>query len=118
MRPHHSLCIQFFKGEGYSREFVISMTEIINFLNQNNPVVKLSVQCDVICQKCPNNIGRICLTEEKVSCIDRRCLEKLHLHFGDEIQWQDLKQLAFENIIKSGNLKDVCRECQWSGLCQ
>ena len=94
------------------------MTEIIRMLNENNPVVKLSAQCDVICGKCPNNINAVCLSEEKVSCIDKRCLEQLNLYFGDEMQWQDLKRLAFENIIQCGKRKDVCRECQWSKLCQ
>lgn len=94
------------------------MTEIIDLLNQNNPVVKLYDKCDVICEKCPNNINGVCLNEEKVSLIDKRCLEKLGLHFGDEMQWQELKQLAFENIIQCGKRKDVCRECQWSELCK
>ena len=37
LRPHHSLCIQFFEGKGYSPQFVDGMTKTIKMLEQNDP---------------------------------------------------------------------------------
>ena len=87
-------------------------------MNDNSPVVRLTDKCDVICRKCPDNINGMCLNEEKVSAIDRRCLDELSLDFGDDISWNDLKKLAFENIINCQKLKEVCRDCQCNYLCK
>ena len=117
MRPHHSLCIQFFTGKGYSKEFVTSMARIIEFLNENNPVISLTDKCDVICKKCPNNIKGVCTSKEKVSGIDKRCIERYSLAFGDRVQWSELKKAAFEKVINCRKLGEVCQNCQWSGIC-
>lgn len=117
LRPHHSLCIQFFIGKGYSDEFVIGMTETIEMLNLKNPLLDLSEKCDIICRFCPNNIDGICTAENKVHAIDSRCLDEIGLSFGDNIRWSELKSAAAGKIIKNGRLQNVCQTCQWSDIC-
>lgn len=117
IRPHHSLCIQFFVGEGYSREFVQSMSRVIQILHTENPIIELSDKCDVVCGNCPNNINGNCLAEQKVSDIDKRCLAEYGLAVGDKIRWHDLEILAYQKIIRQHLLPSVCRNCQWNTIC-
>lgn len=118
LRPHHSLCIQFFIGKGYSEEFVRGMTETIRMLENEDTVLTLTVECDIICAFCPNNSNGRCVSEDKVCEIDNRCLEELNLRVGDKIGWQELKSTAKSKIIDRHQLRNVCRSCQWSDICQ
>lgn len=86
-------------------------------LDSENPQITLTERCDIICAACPNNAAE-CLCEHKVRGIDRRCLEELNLKFGDTIRWNMLKSLAHDNIIVKNKLDVVCRDCQWSDICQ
>ncbi len=58
LRPHHGMCIAFFKGKGYSVEFTAHMKDVIKEL-ENNPLVCLKVNTDELCSKCPCNIQGI-----------------------------------------------------------
>lgn len=114
MRPHHSLCIQYFAGKGYSAEFVENMTAVIEYLNSENPQVTLTETCnDILCSKCPNNKLQLCADNKKVAGFDRACLEEYGLKFGDKIEWLTLKDMAKNRIIAQGKLGEVCKNCQW-----
>ncbi|MBR2177092.1 MAG: DUF1284 domain-containing protein [Clostridia bacterium] len=117
IRPHHSLCIAFFEGKGYSAEFIKSMTDIIKMLEADDPALTVSRECDIVCASCPHNISGICCTDEKVHSIDCRCLEEYGLNFGDVLHWSELKRLADKNIISCQKLKTVCGQCQWQDIC-
>lgn len=117
LRPHHSLCISFFKGEGYSAEFVRTMYDRIAFLNKENPILTLCVGCDIICEGCPNNIDGICKNNNKVCNIDKRVLDELGLRAGDNIRWNEVKKLAYDKIILNSKIKYICADCVWRELC-
>ncbi len=93
------------------------MTEIIDFLEKEDPFLKLTQQCDIICEHCPNNINGICKDNKKVDSIDKRCLERYDMKFDDMIKWSELKKLAYQNIISQKQLAIVCLDCQWRTLC-
>ena len=38
LRPHHLLCILFFEGKGYNKEFTLNMQNIINNLSHNTKI--------------------------------------------------------------------------------
>lgn len=57
VRPHHGLCAEFFRGEGYSGEFVENMSAVLSELNSSDPLIRLTVGADRICCRCPNNSG-------------------------------------------------------------
>ena len=59
LRPHHGMCIAFFKGKGYSEEFTAHMKKIISEV-EHNPLVRLCVYTDELCSKCPHNVNGIC----------------------------------------------------------
>lgn len=116
LRPHHALCAQFFEGKGYSEAFVAHMYTVLSELDRGASVT-LADGCDAICAGCPNAQNGVCETDEKVRAIDRRAIEAMGLRFFDTLPWQDLSAHAKEKIIAAGKLKDVCRDCEWIGVC-
>ncbi|MBQ3264519.1 MAG: DUF1284 domain-containing protein [Ruminococcus sp.] len=117
LRPHHALCIQFFEGKGYSEEFVSHMRAVIGALQSSDPAVMLCDGCDVLCEKCPHNLGGVCETDGKASAIDERTLALLGLRFGDTLRWHELSARAYDRIIGCSKLSGVCRGCQWLMIC-
>lgn len=117
LRPHHSLCIQFFIGKGYSEEFTASMKKLIAQLEDENCKVLITKGCDDICEFCPNNNSGVCLSEDKVGQIDKRCLSALGIETEDILNWEQLRQLAFDNIISCGRLNEICSDCCWKNIC-
>lgn len=116
IRPHHGLCTAFFRGEGYSGDFVKNMAEIIGLLERNDPKVIISEGADDICKKCPNLSDGIC-SGEKSDRYDRTVLEICGLSSGREMKWRDFSHLVQEKIISAGRLPEVCRDCQWFFIC-
>lgn len=77
LRPHHINCIFFFRGLGYSDEFVNGMYSILEFLTKNpDSKIKLTLNCDALCSNCPNKQNNnLCITEEKVEALDLNALK-------------------------------------------
>lgn len=117
VRPHHSLCMQFFIGKGYDSHFIANTRRLLEELSADDPLVTLTVGCDEFCRACPENTGGICREQEKVEGIDRRALLALGLSDGDEIRWSGLLSLAKERIIVPGRLPEICGNCKWSMIC-
>lgn len=118
LRPHHSLCIQFFIGKGYIKKFVEEMIKTIQMLDTENPLLTLTDQCDIICRFCPNRNGKRCMDETKVSAIDQRCLDTCRLKTGDQIHWQQLKIIARQQVIVPHRIPYVCNNCCWRSICE
>ena len=110
-RPHHSLCVQFFEGKGYSDEFVCGMAKIVSVLENNNANLTLTGGCDEICSSCPNRDNGSCDVTGKASCYDKRCLDLLGMKIGDTADWKELSRIARENIILKDRLSQVCGDC-------
>lgn len=116
IRPHHGLCLFYFKGKGYSKEFVKNMTYIKSKL-ADNPLICITNQADVICSKCPNLMEGICNTQDKVTEYDRKVLEKCHLSSGDILPFLTFHNLILDNIIRPRKREEICGNCQWTSLC-
>ncbi len=119
IRPHHGLCINFFKGKGYSDYFVKKMTELTVELKQN-PKKKIILQCktDIFCSACPHNKGSLCESAEKVLEYDRKCLELCNIPEGEVLTWEQFQKALHENILLPKRLSEICGDCQWSGICE
>ncbi|MBP3291893.1 MAG: DUF1284 domain-containing protein [Clostridia bacterium] len=120
LRPHHLLCISFFKGKGYSDEFVSNMTGIVSALKENKdtPISLVSGEDD-LCALCPNNQNGICITEDKSSKYDHLTLTALGIDTSShsQILYSTLRALADERIINCGKRESICGDCQWTDLC-
>ncbi|MGP1612117.1 MAG: DUF1284 domain-containing protein [Catonella sp.] len=117
IRPHHGMCIAFFKGKGYSEEFTAHMKEMIPILEEN-PLVYLSVGTDELCSKCPHNACGVCKSADKVGLYDREVLKRCGLSDGMVLPYLDFKKAVYDNILLAGKREEICGDCQWNELCQ
>lgn len=117
LRAHHGMCLNFFEGKGYSEDFTVHMQAIYDAM-KGNPMLKVVVKEDVICQKCPNLQKGICETEELVREYDRKVLSNCGLTENSEISWNEFSNLVKENIIAAGKRKGICGNCQWTEICE
>lgn len=116
IRPHHGLCTAFFKGEGYSGDFVKNMSRIVDFLSENDPRIILAKSADEICRECPNLSGGEC-SGMKASRYDEKVLELCGAAYGAEMSWTEFSQLVRKKIISADLLSEVCGDCIWANIC-
>ena len=114
LRAHHGMCLPFFRGKGYSGDFVENMARMKAILDENPNIVLLDSPDD-ICIACPNRFTESFL--EKASRYDREVLERCGLTVGMEMPYRDFSRQVMETILRPGLREEVCGDCQWSGLC-
>lgn len=118
LRPHHGMCIQFYEGKGYSKDFTDHMGRIVQEMKANpTQKVTLKVQTDIVCKNCPNNESGICTSQEKVTGYDKEVLKCCGLREGTEIGFDDFTALIRERIIHSGLRAEICGDCSWNDIC-
>lgn len=117
LRPHHGMCLAYFKGYGYSDEFAVHMQEVQNYL-KTDVIVHLAVETDIICSKCPNNINGACEKPELVARYDSEVLRRCGLSAGEELGFAEFFELVQENILEPGLRGEICGDCQWSEICK
>ncbi len=117
IRPHHALCLAFFRGKGYSEDFVINMTRVKAALEAGEQVCLVAGK-DAVCAACPNWQGEQCETEEKVCRYDRAVLERCALEPGQVLSYPELRAAADRQILQAGLREAICGDCQWTELCR
>lgn len=117
IRPHHALCLAFFRGKGYSEEFVENMIQVKAALEAGESV-HLVAGKDAVCAACPNWQGETCETEEKVCRYDREVLKHCALEPGQILTYPALRETAREHILCPGLREAICGDCQWTELCR
>lgn len=116
LRAHHGMCIAFFQGQGYSKDFVVQMEELVRQLKKN-PVIYICAQTDIVCRTCPNQQQGVCRTESKVSEYDRLVLEYCGLSDGMTMPYADFQEMVRKHILLSHKRSEICGNCQWDSLC-
>lgn len=114
LRAHHGMCMYFFRGKGYSGEFVKNMGAMKEILEEN-PQIRLLEGYDDVCAACPNKLTETC--SEKASRYDREVLRRCGLSVGDTLPYREFAQKVIETILRPGLRGSICGDCQWSGLC-
>ena len=115
LRAHHGMCLYFFRGKGYSGQFVENMGKMKAVLEEN-PTIRLMDSPDDICAACPNKVTEPCA--EKASRYDREVLRRCGLSVGDTLSYEDFSKKVVETILRPGVRGSICGDCQWSGLCR
>lgn len=109
LRPHHILCIQNYKGKGYSNEFTYNMEKVIEKLRLEDKV-EIIFKEDSICCKCPNKNGKgECITTDKVKEIDKKVIK----YFNIEEKVYVYSKLNTKVNIDEKMKKDICGSCEW-----
>lgn len=116
LRPHHGMCLRYFRGQGYSREFSVRMAQIQAQLTAEHAVT-LTEGLDEICAACPNRPEGRCADQEKTGRYDRGVLEICGLRAGESLPYGDFAALVEERILAPGRRAEICGDCQWNHLC-
>ena len=114
IRAHHGMCLFFFRGRGYSGEFVENMGKMKALLEEN-PQIRLMDGYDEICAACPNKLTETCA--EKASRYDREVLRRCGLSADDTMPYLDFSEKVAAIILRPGVREEICGDCQWSHLC-
>ena len=119
LRPHHLLCIQKFTGHGYNADFTAHMKSIVSELTVN-PETQITVVhgCDDLCKLCPNNIGGVCTSLEKVTFMDSSVLSICDFAYGENVLWTEAAGKAREESFETEEVHNICACCQWFALCR
>ena len=96
LRPHHGMCLAYFKGEGYSNGFSAHMQEMLDIF-QKGAKIQLHVDTDEICSACPNNEKGCCSSFSLVEAYDNAVLELCGLENGQIMEFDDFTDVVQRN---------------------
>lgn len=117
LRPHHGLCLHFFRGAGYSEAFVQNMAAIQHALAQN-PMVTLVSGADQVCAACHHRVGQAgCDAQQKVVRYDAAVLALCQCKVGDVLAWDDFFAKVQGRILREHRLGEICADCEWYAIC-
>ncbi|MGQ0667893.1 MAG: DUF1284 domain-containing protein [Nitrospiraceae bacterium] len=121
LRGHTLLCLQGFRGEGYSPEFVSNMAVIHQALTTDpNRQIEVIASPDAVCGACPHRQLSGCTlngerSEEAMVEQDREVMRRLGLTAGDRLRWGDLLE-RIQNSVSGEDLPLICGGCRWLPL--
>lgn len=121
LRGHTLLCLQGFRGEGYSREFTDNLASIHRALSRDpDHPVELADEPDTVCGACPHRAPAGCTlngvgSEAGMQAQDRHVLKLLGLNAGSTVRWRDVLERT-RLSIKGRDLPGICGNCRWLPL--
>ncbi len=116
LRPHHGLCLQNFRGKGYSDGFSQNMAAMQKRLFENPQImVCITEGADELCQNCPNRRGKGC-TSAHPALYDQNVLNETGIRYGQELSWREFRDTA--GPLSLYELDATCPGCQWLSLCK
>ena len=121
LRGHTLLCLQGFRGAGYSVEFVENMAAVHETLT-NHPEILVEVLAspDAVCVACPHRHQSGCTlngakSEEDMKDQDLVVIKKLGLQIGSRIRWRDILE-RIRISVSGDDLPSICGSCRWLSL--
>lgn len=121
LRAHTLLCLQGFRGAGYSPAFVENMAVIQQTLSARpESLVEVLDSPDAVCGACPHHYPIGCTlngdrSEDEMKDQDRVVLRKLGLQVGSRVRWQDLLD-RIRSSVSGTDLPSICGSCRWLAL--
>jgi uncharacterized protein len=121
LRGHTLLCLQGFRGEGYSASFVENLASISEELKEHPEcLVKVVDEPDAVCGACPHHAVIGCqlngeASESAMRSQDRTVLVKLGLQPGEVVAWQDVLARVRDSLTGT-DLPNICGNCRWLPL--
>ncbi|KAF0821003.1 Iron-sulfur binding protein [Bacillus sp. ZZV12-4809] len=119
LRGHHLFCLLGYRGMGYSQEYAENMTRMHKTLRDNPRTwIQLVKGPDHLCEKYPNS-GEYHCEHDNIYERDAVILEKLGLHIGQILYWQDIELNIRKHALPS-DIQTVCETCSWRsyGVCE
>ena len=118
LRGHTLLCLQGFRGEGYSSEFIANMAAIHRALTDHpEMLVEVLASPDAVCSACPHRHPSGCMlngerSEEEMIEQDHEVLRRLGLKAEDRLRWREILSRILTSIT-GDDLPSICGDCRW-----
>jgi len=122
LRGHHFVCLQFFRGEGYSAKFVENLTDVV--ARAADAPALLVEGADDVCAACPGlALDGSCIDpsagETEVRRIDRLAWEVLGMEPGAQMSLAEARERLSADAIAVGRWRfEACNGCGWEDLCE
>ena len=114
LRGHHLICLNFFRGEGYSEEFIKNIYSVIG-----KQKVEIVNGADEVCAVCPYLKDDKCssneYTDEKILFQDREALRLLEFKSGMIVDWKTIS-LKIPDIVEEWKAL-FCLDCGYRKVC-
>ncbi len=118
LRGHHLICLQFFSGKGYNREFVDNLKSVLE--NAGKKGVEIISGADDICMSCPHLRNGKCSSDEQsdeeIAGMDRSALELLGKTAGMNTGWNSIRE-KIPAIFPLWHER-YCKRCVWANACE
>lgn len=121
LRAHTLLCLQGFRGEGYSPSFIDNLARIHRVLAEHpEQWVEVVDAPDTVCGACPHLALSGCSLngdgfEEIMQAQDRHVLRLLGLSAGIRVRWSEILD-RIRTAITGDSLPSICGQCRWLPL--
>lgn len=114
LRGHHLICLNFFRGEGYSEEFIENLYAVIKKEN-----IEIVTGADEVCRKCLYLKEGKCqsndYTDEMIHLQDQEALRLLGFKPGMIVDWKMIASKLPE-IIEEWKA-EFCLVCGYRKVC-
>jgi len=123
LRPHHLVCLQFYRGEGYSDPFVANLDRVLARLADEPALVVGGA--DEVCAFCPElDDDGLCASESaggenEIGRIDALACTALDVEPGERITLAEaLVRLADDAFAVGLWRAEACDGCAWEATCE
>ena len=120
LRGHHLVCLQFYRGEGYSPEFISNVDRVLSMATET-PALIVSGGDD-ICSACPGLAADGTCTdpgEDEVLSIDALALTVLDAAIGESLSLADALGRLESDAAGVGRWRaEACSDCTWEVVCE
>lgn len=114
LRGHHLICLKFFRGEGYSEDFIKNIYAVIGRKH-----IEIVEGPDEVCARCPYLKGNKCssseYTDEKILFQDKEALKLLGFKPGGIVDWHIISA-RLPQILEKWKVQ-FCMDCGYRKVC-
>jgi hypothetical protein len=122
LRAHHFVCLQFYRGQGYSFGFVQNLNRVVERSASEPATVVLDA--DDVCAACPGLAhDRTCLDpnagETEVRRIDRLACGILGIQPEMQLTLAEARERLAADAVAAGRWRfEACDGCTWEDTCE
>lgn len=117
LRGHHLMCLQWYRGEGYSPGFVHNLEAVLDRCGKAETLVVHGA--DDVCAACPDlsegSCGHAEGMDAEVSRLDDLALELLGLSEGDAVDFGQVREMLGASLPVWR--EQACGGCEWRVVC-
>lgn len=122
LRPHHLVCLQFYRGEGYDEQFVSNLDDVLSRLRGEAAVIVTGA--DDVCAACPGLSAQgLCEDphggEVEIARLDALACELLGIGRGDRLSLAQAAERLEDDAVATGRWRfEACGDCEWEDVCE